>query len=93
MRGSPGPGGVDLRQRLCQPVAFTGWIAIPLVTCQPPLPHRAGPECRAVPDAAAAEVYSPASWYRSHLDRGRGGSARLPAAQQRAARSCPDLAP
>ena len=25
-----------------------------LVTCQPPLPHRAGPECRAVPDPAAA---------------------------------------
>ena len=26
----------------------------PGVTCQPPLPHRAGPECRAVPDPAAA---------------------------------------
>ena len=31
------------------------------VTCQPPLPHRAGPECRAVPGAAAADGYSPAS--------------------------------
>ena len=48
-----------------------------LVTCQPPLPHRAGPECRAVPGAAAADGYSPASRYRSHADRGRGGSARL----------------